>query len=281
MRVDATTRPFRRVTIVVLENTNYDTVLGNSAMPWLNSAIVQHSLSTQYFANTHPSIGNYFMLATGQILSNDSNLTPATYPVSAPNIVRSLLNAGRTWKSYAEGLPSVGYIGGNNTSTNYAVRHNPFAYLSVVQTDPVQRQNLVPFSQFSPDLSAGELPDFSFISPDLCNSGHDCGLAVVDSWLQTHIQPLLQDARYSDDGLLVIVFDEATNNDSSLGGGRIAVVVIAPARLSKAAGYRSVTTYQHESLLRLALESLGVRELPGASANAAAMWEFFSFAPPT
>jgi len=25
-------------------------------------------LSTQYYANTHPSIGDYFMLTTGQIL---------------------------------------------------------------------------------------------------------------------------------------------------------------------------------------------------------------------
>ena len=277
LQVSPTTRAVQRVVVVVIENADYDAVLGSTTMPWLNSVITQNSLGTQYYANTHPSIGNYFMLATGQVLTNDSSLTPATFPVAAPNIVQSLVNAGRTWRSYAEGLPSVGYTGGNNVGTQYAVRHNPFAYLSVVQNDPVQRQNLVPFSQFAQDLSSGGLPDFSFVSPDLCHSGHDCSSAVSDSWLQSNIQPLLQDARFSDDGLLIIVFDEASDSDSSHGGGHIALAVVAPKRVAKPAGYQSVTVYQHESLLRLTLESLGVRELPGASANAPAMWEFFSF----
>ena len=60
------------------------------------------------YGNTHPSIGNYLMLATGQVLTNDDNQTPSSFPVSADNVVRELLAAGKTWKAYAEDLPSVG-----------------------------------------------------------------------------------------------------------------------------------------------------------------------------
>jgi len=40
-------------------------------MPYLNSLASQYDLATQYFANTHPSIGDYFMLTTGQLVTND------------------------------------------------------------------------------------------------------------------------------------------------------------------------------------------------------------------
>jgi len=39
--------------------------------------------------------------------------------------------------------------------------------------------------------------------------------------------------------------------------------------------YQSNTLYQHESVLRLMLEGLGVSDLPGAAANAPEMTEFF------
>jgi hypothetical protein len=77
--------------------------------------------------------------------------------------------------------------------------------------------------------------------------------------------------------LLVIAFDES-GNDNTHGGGRVAAVIISP--LAKA-GYKSTTFYQHESVLRLMLEGLGVKTLPGAAATAPAMWEFFTFTPPS
>jgi hypothetical protein len=45
-------------------------------------------------------------------------------------------------------------------------------------------------------------------------------------------------------------------------------------------GYQSTTLYQHESTLRLMLEGLGVKTLPGAAATASKMWEFFTFPTP-
>jgi len=52
---------------VVEENHSYWQVIGNSAMPYLNSLASQYGLATRYYANVHPSIGNYFMLTDGQI----------------------------------------------------------------------------------------------------------------------------------------------------------------------------------------------------------------------
>ena len=99
---------FGHVVMVVEENHSYSEVIGNSAMPYLNSLASQYGLATQYFANTHPSIGNYFMLTTGQLVTNDDGFTGT---VGVDNIVRDLIAAGKTWKSYAESIPSTGYIG--------------------------------------------------------------------------------------------------------------------------------------------------------------------------
>ena len=261
---------FGHVAIVVLENTNYASMVGSASMPYFNSLINQYGLATQYYANTHPSIGNYFMMTTGQVLTNDDSQTPSSFPVSGDNVVRELLAAGKTWKSYAEDLPSVGYTGGN--TGNYAVRHNPLAYMTDVQNSSAQKQNLVPFTQFVSDLAGGNLPNYSFIVPNLCNDGHNCPLTTVDPWLQTNIDPLIKNPTFQTDGLLIIVCDES-ENDNTNGGGRIPAIIISPA--FSRAGYQSTTLYQHQSVLRLMLEGLGVKTLPGAAATAPAMWEFF------
>ena len=77
---------------------------------------------------------------------------------------------------------------------------------------------------------------------------------------------------FQKDGLLIIVFDEADTLDFTSGGGHVAAVVVSP--LSKP-GYKSIAFYQHQSVLRLMLEGLGVTKLPGDAASAPAMWEFF------
>src|SRR5204863_1753557 len=92
------------VFVVVEENHSYSSVIGSSSMPYLNSLASKYGLATQYYANTHPSIGNYFMMTTGQIITNNDSLCST---LTQDNVVRHLLTAGKTWKSYAESLPSV------------------------------------------------------------------------------------------------------------------------------------------------------------------------------
>ena len=255
------------VFIVTEENNDYASVIGSSSMPYLNSLAQQYGLATQYYANTHPSIGNYFMLGTGQIITNNDSYSTI---VTVDNVVRRLLAAGKTWKSYAEDIPNACYLGGD--TGNYARKHNIFALLSDVVNDSSQRRNLVPFTRFATDLANGTLPDYSNIVPNLCNDAHDCSLATADAWLQTNIAPLLASATFQQDGLLIITFDESAG-DNTHGGGRVAWLVVSPkAKL----GYQSTTLYQHQSTLRLSLEALGITLFPGAAVAAPTMSEFFT-----
>jgi len=250
------------------ENSDYASVIGNPDMPYLNDLASRFGLATQYYADTHPSIGNYFMLITGQLLTNDDSYAGT---VTADNIVRRLTAAGRTWKAYAEDLPSVGYLTIIDNGS-YASRHNPVVYLSDVRNDPDQAKHVVPFTQLATDLANGTLPDWAMIVPNTCNDAHDCPLATADNWLQSRIAPLIANPVFQHDGLLLILFDES-GGDNTNGGGRVAWVAVSGKAKS---GYRSTVLYQHQSTLRLMLQGLGITSFPGAAASAAEMGEFFN-----
>ncbi|MGH9678352.1 MAG: alkaline phosphatase family protein [Candidatus Acidiferrales bacterium] len=272
--------PFGHVFIVAEENTNYSDVIGNPAMAYFNGLANQYGLATQYYSDVLSSIGAYFMWTTGQILTTDGNQTPLTFPVSVDNVVRELLAAGKTWKQYAESIPSVGYLGGDTIGPDggsYVARHVPLPYMTDVQNSTAQRQNIVPFAQLATDIANNALPNYGFITPNMCDDAHDCSLSVADNWLKSNIGPLIQSPQFQTDGLLVIVFDESAN-DTTHGGGHVAAIVVSP--FAKRA-YQSATLYQGASVLRLILEGLGVKALPGAAATAPAMWEFFTFSPPS
>jgi phosphatidylinositol-3-phosphatase len=257
---------FGHIFLLVEENHSYSEVVGNSAMPYLNGLIAQNGLATQYYANAHPSIGNYFMLTTGQLETFDDSFSGT---VSDDNIVRELVKSGKSWKYYGESLPSVGYTGGDVYP--YFKHHNPFAYLSDV-VGTTQASNLVPFSQLASDLASGGVPNFSFITPNALDDAHDGTLAQADSWLQQNIAPLLASSTFQKDGLLVLVFDESEQSDLSHGGGHVVAVVISPQAKK---GFQSTTLFQHQSTLRLMLSSLGVGDFPGLAAAAPDMSEFF------
>jgi phosphatidylinositol-3-phosphatase len=267
---------FGHVVIVALENKNYSSVVGNTAaMPYLNSLISQFGLATKYYANTHPSIGNYFILTTGQIITNDDNFNGV---VTADNVVREMKAVGVSWSSYAEDLPYAGYVGGNTGL--YVRRHNPFTYFSDVLNDSaLAKQNIIPFTQFASDLSSGNLPHYSFIVPNIDHDAHECpnGIdaceSVADQWLQNNIGPLLANPDFRSDGVLIIWFDES-DTDNSYGGGQVPLVLISPA-WSKS-GYRSNTFGQHENTLRFTMDALGVSSVPGAGASAHGWNEFFN-----
>jgi acid phosphatase len=265
----STNGPFNHVFLVVEENRGFDQVIGNPEMPYLNSLAAQYGLAAEYYAVTHPSIGNYFMLTVGSVVSNADSFSGI---VSDDNIVRQLLAAGRTWAAYAEDLPSVGYTGGD--VGQYARRHNVFALLSDVVRSPIQTANLVPFTRFAADLAANALPNYVYIAPNLCNNGHDCPANVVDRWLQVNIGPLIASSSFQRDGLLIITYDEATDEDGAHGGGRVAWVAVS-GRSKR--GYRSSVFYQHQSTLRLTAQALGLTVFPNSAASAPDMSEFFLF----
>jgi len=261
--------------IVVFENQNYSAVIGNIAMPYLNGLAQQHSGATQFYANVHPSIGNYFMMTTGQVVSTDDNFA-GTF--SGDDVNQALTAAGKTWKVYAESLPVTGYVDGDQYP--YIKHHNPFSYFDDVRNSTTQRNNIVPFTEFATDLNANSLPNYAFVVPNNLHNGHDCPsgsscsdsarLSTVDNWLQTNVAPMLADSTVNGGTVLIITFDESAT-DNTMGGGRIPVV-LAGGQIKTS--FQSTTTYQFPSLLRFSLKSLGVTSYPGAAANAPDMDEF-------
>lgn len=265
------------VFLIVLENHAFNQVIGSPFMPYLNSLATQHSLAMNYFANTHPSIGNYFMLTTGNIETNNDAFTGT---VSSDSIPRAFAAAGKTWKAYMESLPSVGYTGGDVYP--YFKHHNPFAYMTDVLGSSAETANLVPFTQLSSDLTAGALPSFGFIAPNAEDDAHDCPtggsacldtdkLTAADNWLKTHIDPLIHSPALAN-SVFIIVFDESLDVDLVNGGGQVAMVM---AGSHVKAGFKSTTLFQHQSTLRLVLDLLRVTDHPGNSATAPTMQEFF------
>ena len=266
---------------MVEENHSYSDVVGNTNMPYLNGLATANGLATQYYADAHPSLPNYFMLTVGggtSITGTQGDSYDGV--VSQDNVVRALTAAGKTWKSYAESLPSVGYLGGDSGS--YVKRHNPFVYFSDVQSSSAQAGDVVPFTQLATDIADNSLPDYAFIAPNVNDDAHNCPvglttctsdqmLAAADLWLSANIAPLLASTAFQN-SLLIIVFDEAEDSDTANGGGHVPAVIVSP--LAKP-GYQSTTLYQHESTLRLMMEGLGVTDLPGAAATAPDMTEFF------
>ena len=265
------------VFVVMLENHSFGQVIGNPAMPYVNGLATAHSLAAGYFANAHPSIPNYFMLTTGNFETFNDSFTGT---ITDDNIVRALNGAGKSWKGYIESIPSAGYLGPN--SGLYLKRHNPLAYLSDVTGSPTQAANIVPFSHLSTDLAGGVLPNFAYILPNAQDDAHDCPgggssctddqkLAAADAWLKANIDPLISSPKFGN-SVVIITFDESVNTDITNGGGQVMTVLVGP---HVKTGFRSSTMYQHQSLLRTVLQLLNVSDMPGASAAASSMGEFF------
>lgn len=265
------------VFVLVEENHSYGSVIGNSAMPYTNSLAQKYALATQYYANRHNSLPNYFMLTVGDMVTTNDLFTGT---VSEDNVVQALTAAGKTWKIYAESLPNPGFTAPTNAP--YARDHNPFTYFSDVLNSSSETANIVPFTQLASDLQSGNLPDYAMIVPNLANDGHDCPgeaancsddqkLSTVDTWVQTNIGPLINSTVFQD-SVLIYTWDEGDVNDMANQGGHVATIVISP---KVRAGFQSTTLYQHQSTLRLSMQLLGVTDFPGAAATAPDMTEFF------
>jgi acid phosphatase len=263
----------KHVVMVMEENQSYSTVIGNTSVwPNLNALIGQGALPTNYYADAHPSIGNYFMLTTGQLLTADDNSTTVW---NVDNIARRMLAANVSFRVYAEGI-TQGYVGGNTGA--YLIRHNPFAMLSdVAGNTQVADATIWPFSQFAADVANDSLPEFSFVVPDVDDDAHNGTPQQADTWLKADVvTPLAELSAFQagGDGLLVVDFDEAADTDTTYGGGHVAPVFWGP-NVSAGFTQSSTTVFQHESMLRTVMEALGLPNPPGEAASAPSMAEFF------
>jgi hypothetical protein len=163
-------------------------------------------------------------------------------------------------------------------------------YFHSIVDRPICNSNVLDLSALQPDLAqAASTPSYSFITPDLCNDGHDAncadggpgGLPAVNTFLQTWVPRITGSPAYADGGLLIITFDEAESDASDCcgepmgpntpnnggptqgnGGGRVGAVLLSPYIKP---GSVNDTPYNHYSLLRSTEDMFGLPHLAYAA----------------
>jgi hypothetical protein len=244
---------------MVMENAEYDEVIGNAGAPYINSLARRYGLATRSYAIAHPSLPNYLALTSGSTAGIDSDCSSCSDPMTS--IADQLEGAGISWKAYLEGLPSPCFAGAGAGA--YAKKHDPFAYYPRLVSDPSRCKRIVGFGQLARDLRAGRLPAYSWISPNLCDDGHDCRLGTADSFLARTVPPLLREL--GPQGFLVLTWDEGTSDEGCCGGargGHIATIVAGPLVRR---GARSAAALDHYGVLASVERALGLPPLAGAA----------------
>ena len=314
----------RHVFIVVLENENADQTFGpQSPAPYLSKTLPSEGLfMPNYFATGHLSLDNYISLVSGQAPNPQtqadcqffSDFQPGTptadgqvigsgcvYPSpEVQTIADQLDETGQSWKGYMEDMgtpcrhPALNSRDDTQSAEvgdQYATRHNPFVYFHSIIDSPTCAANDVDLSELGNDLKReGTTANYNFITPNLCNDGHDepCvdgqpgGLVQADGWLKDNLAPIFHSPAYKRHGLVIVTFDEAeasggeadasaccneqpgpnTPNPGALtqgpGGGRIGAVMLSPCI---SPGSTTDDDYNHYSLLRSVEDNFGLPHL--------------------
>jgi phosphatidylinositol-3-phosphatase len=217
---------YDHVVVVIEENKSYEQVIGSPSAPYINQVLRAEGANlTRMYAEEHESEGNYFWLFSG---SNQGvgfvDVIPGwwnsrTYPFQASNLAQQLIEKGRSFRGYSEGLPEPGSTVGK--TGHYARKHVPWVSFANIPhgTDPDSSTNL-PFTAFPSDFS--RLPTVAFVVPDLINDMHDpanepaVALKNGDEWLRKNIDPYYQWAK-KHNSLLIVTFDESDNPRGHVG----------------------------------------------------------------
>jgi hypothetical protein len=268
---------FSHVFIIVMENEESTSIIGNGSAPYINGLANSYGLATQYYAVSHPSLPNYLTLTAGSTFGISSDCT--TCWVNASNLADQTEASGRSWKAYLEGMPSACFVG---DSYPYMQKHNPWIYYNDIRTNAARcSAHVVPLSQLGTDLGAGSVPNYVWITPDMCNDMHDCSIATGDSWLSKQVPAIVNSSAFQNGGVLFITWDEGNTNAgccTNSAGGNVATLVISP---MAAPGLTSTIAENHYSLLRTVEDSWGMPKLNNASCTCTpAMNEYFTQGPP-
>ena len=252
-----------RVVVVAMENADYGEVIGSSQAPYANRLAHSYGLATHSYAITHPSLPNYLALTSGSTQGVSSDCTDCHF--AAVNIVDQLEAAHLSWGAYLENTPTPCFRGAG--SGGYAKKHNPFIYYDDVARSASRCRRLVGFGQLSADLRAGRLPTFTWVTPNLCDDGHDCGVAAGDRFLAKTVPDLIREA--GPHGLVLITWDEGSSEHGCCGaahGGHVATIVAGP---GVRRGARDAQPIDHYGLLGTIEQALGLPPLAGAANPAA------------
>jgi hypothetical protein len=247
------------VVVVAMENADYGEVIGSSQAPYANRLARSYALATRSYAIGHPSLPNYLALTSGSTHGVSSDCTECHF--AATNIVDQLEAAHVSWGAYLEDMPAPCFRGSG--SGGYAKKHNPFIYYDDVARSSSRCHKLVGFGRLASDLRAGRLPTFTWITPNLCDDGHDCGVAAGDRFLARTVPPLLREL--GPHGFVVITWDEGGSSSGCCGvahGGHVATILAGP---DVRRGARDAQPVDHYGVLGTIEQVLGLPPLGGAA----------------
>ncbi len=248
------------VLVIVMENEESTSILGNTEAPYANTLIHRYGLATQSFATRHPSLPNYLALTSGSTQGITSDCTECQ--VNAPNIVDQLEAARISWKAYMEDIPAPCFKGAE--AQGYAKKHDPFIYYEDIASSAARCEKIVGFGALAADLRNGSLPTYAWISPNLCDDGHDCGVSGGDRFLARTVPVLLHEL--GPHGFLMITWDEGSSNNGCCAGvahgGHIATILAGPDVRPSARESEPIDDY---GVLATIEEALGLPPLAGAA----------------
>lgn len=268
----------RHVFVVVMENLDAAEAL---ATPDIARLAERWATATSYYSVAHPSLPNYLALTSGGTWGITSDCTSCY--VNGPNLFSELPAAHESFGAYMEGIPSPCYLdpyGG----VDYAGKHDPFRYYEDVRSSPSLCAHILPYSRLAPLLAgpARAVPRFVWVTPNLCDDGHDCPPATAGAWLARFVGEVTGSAAWRDGGALFVTWDESNGIDSAVvppgrivpsgGGGPVLTIVVAP---GVPRGRRVGLPYNHYSLLATVEDALDL-PLLGAARAARPMAAFFS-----
>jgi len=195
------------VFVIVLENTSYQLAL---RQPYIASLAKMYAVATNYGEVSNPSLPNYLALTSGSTWGiRDDNF----HKLPATGLGNQLSDAGISWKAYMEGFTGDCF----SSPYPYTLKHNQFAYYGGVCP-----ANVVPMTDLASNLN-DNTPQLSWITPGMCNDGHDCGVAKADRWLSQTVPQITSSTAWKQGGVLFITWDESGAAD-----GRVALLVVAP-----------------------------------------------------
>jgi hypothetical protein len=237
---------FSHVFVIVGENTEL-TQVNRNTMPYLTQTLRPGSAwFTNYWAITHFSTANYVAMTSGQYTPCEQfDYKPARCHQDVPNIFGQLTGAGVSWAAWNESMPEPCYLvnsGSDKGQNFYAVKHNPAVYYDdivaaggvwdasnpsqlcmthVLGTGDATEPN--DMSAFDAALAAGTVPRFNYITPNMCEDGHDTcpptppsALGQFDRFLAREVPKILASPAFDSNSVLIVTFDEGA---STSGGG--------------------------------------------------------------
>jgi phospholipase C len=273
---------FSHLFVVVMENEERPSVL---AVPTIAALAKRYASADAWYAVSHPSLPNYLAMVSGSTWGVTSDCT--TCDQTGPDLGAQLSAAGITWGAYMENMPGPCFTGPQSPDGLYAEKHDPFVYFAGVRDVAGVCAHVQPLTSLTPLLSstaaARDVPRFVWVTPNLCDDGHNCSAATSGTWLAGFVATVTASPAWTDGGALVVTWDEGATDDgidpatgtlsSTGGGGNVLTLVIAP---HVPAGLVVHTRFDHYSLLRTIEDAFGLPLLgaaaDGSTAPMSAFW---------